>query len=299
MSVLNHPGKANVVADAISHLSMNNVSHVEEGKKEFVCDVHRLTKLGVQLVESNGGAIFVHNGPKSSYVPYVKVNQGHDMILVELKEAMLKKSVEAFFQLEDNFLRYQRVTKMYHDLREIYWWDGMKRDIAEFVDKCPNCQQVKFYHQKPEASYYRRFVEGFSSISSPLTKLNQKTVKFQWSKACDKSFQELKKRLTTTPVLTLPEGTQGFMVYCDACRVGLGCGLMQNGKVIAYASRQLKSRQKSYTDVRRSPLEFEVDDWVYLKVSPMKGGMRFGKKGKLNPRYIGPYRIAKRIGSVA
>ena len=76
------------------------------------------------------------------------------------------------------------------------------------------------------ADYYRRFIEGFSSISSRLTKLTQKTVKFQWSEACEKSFQELKKRLITAPILTLPEGTQGFVVYCDASRVGLGCVLM-------------------------------------------------------------------------
>ena len=94
--------------------------------------------------------------------------------------------------------------------------------------------------------YYRRFVEGFSSISSPLTKLTQKKEKFQWSLDCEKSFQELKDRLTKAPVLTLPEGTNGFVVYCDASRVGLGCVLMQNGKVIAYASRQLKVHEKNY-----------------------------------------------------
>ncbi|WMV08004.1 hypothetical protein MTR67_001389 [Solanum verrucosum] len=74
--------------------------------------------------------------------------------------------------------------------------------------------------------YYRWFVEGFSSISSPLIKSTQKTIKFQWSEACEKGFQELKKRLTTAPVLILPEGTQSFVVYCDASRVGLGCLLM-------------------------------------------------------------------------
>ena len=66
------------------------------------------------------------------------------------------------------------------------------------------------------AGYYRRFVEGFPSISSPLTKLTKKTEKFQWSIDCEKSFQELKDRLTKAPVLTLPEGTYGFVVYCDA-----------------------------------------------------------------------------------
>ena len=60
-----------------------------------------------------------------------------------------------------------------------------------------------------------------------------------------------------------------------------------------------QSRQKSYTNVTRRPLELEVDDWVYLKVSPMKGVTRFGKKGKLSPRYIGSYRISKRVCNVA
>lgn len=60
----------------------------------------------------------------------------------------------------------------------------------------------------------------------------------------------------------------------------------------------MQSRKKSYTDVRIRPLDIEVDDWVYLKVSPMNGIMRFGKKEKLSPRYIGPYRISKRVGNV-
>ena len=82
------------------------------------------------------------------------------------------------------------------------------------------------------AGYYRRFVEGFSSIASPLTKLTLKKVKFQWSDDYEKSFAELKTRLTITPVLTLQEGSDGYVIYCDASRVGLGCVLMQRGKVI-------------------------------------------------------------------
>ncbi|WMV09068.1 hypothetical protein MTR67_002453 [Solanum verrucosum] len=60
-----------------------------------------------------------------------------------------------------------------------------------------------------------------------------------------------------------------------------------------------QSRQKSYADVRRRDLEFEIGDWVYLTISPMKGVMRFGKKGKLSPRYVGPYVILKHVGKVA
>lgn len=96
------------------------------------------------------------------------------------------------------------------------------------------------------AGYYRRFVEKFASIAAPLTKLTQKGAKFQWSDTCERSFQLLKEKLTTAPVLTLPEGPDGYVVYCDASRVGLGCVLMQQGKVIAYASRQLKKHEQNY-----------------------------------------------------
>ncbi|KAH0674488.1 hypothetical protein KY290_024657 [Solanum tuberosum] len=108
-----------------------------------------------------------------------------------------------------------------------------------------------------------RFVEGFSSISSLLTKLTQKTVMFQWFEACEQSFQELKPRLTTAPVLTLPEGTQGFVVYCDTSRVGLGCVLMQNGKVISYASRQLKIHERNYPthDLELDVVVFTLKIW--------------------------------------
>ncbi|WMV37664.1 hypothetical protein MTR67_031049 [Solanum verrucosum] len=78
------------------------------------------------------------------------------------------------------------------------------------------------------AGYYRRFVEGFSLIASLLTALTEKKAKFIWSEACEKSFQESKDRLTSSPLLILPKGTNGFVVYCDASRIGLGCVLMQN-----------------------------------------------------------------------
>jgi len=76
------------------------------------------------------------------------------------------------------------------------------------------------------AGYYRRFIEGFSTIASPLTKLTHKEVKFIWSKECEESFQELKERLTSAPVLALPSGIEGFVVYSNASKRGLGCVLM-------------------------------------------------------------------------
>ncbi|XP_070054354.1 uncharacterized protein [Nicotiana tomentosiformis] len=74
---------------------------------------------------------------------------------------------------------------------------------------------------------------------------------------------------------------------------------MEKVKIIKERLKNAQSRQKSYSDVRRRDLEFKEDDWVFLKVSPMKGIMRFGKKGKLSARYVGPYRVIQRIGQVA
>ena len=113
------------------------------------------------------------------------------------------------------------------------------------------------------AGYYRRFIEGFSKITIPLTALTRKNVKFEWSTACKKSFQELKRKLISAPVLTLPSGIDGFCIYSDASKNGLGCVLMQNGKVIAYASRQLKDYEKNYPthDLELAAVVFALKIW--------------------------------------
>ena len=84
------------------------------------------------------------------------------------------------------------------------------------------------------AGYYRRFIEGFSKISLPLTRLTQKNAKFVWSKVYQNSFEELKKKLVSALVLTTPFGSRGFIIYSDASHQGLGCVLIQHGKVVAY-----------------------------------------------------------------
>lgn len=96
------------------------------------------------------------------------------------------------------------------------------------------------------AGYYQRFVESFLKILGPLTKLTQKYVKFEWSDEYEKSFQEFKNHLVSAIILTLPSGTNRFVVCSDASRKGLGRVLMQHRKVIAYVSRQLKSYEHNY-----------------------------------------------------
>ena len=91
------------------------------------------------------------------------------------------------------------------------------------------------------ARYYHRFIPDFSKIAQPMTKLLQKEVKFDWSPACEEAFQALKTFLTTAPMLVQPDIDRPFDVYCDASKTGLGCVLMRDGCVIAYASRQQKN----------------------------------------------------------
>ncbi|GJT90838.1 putative reverse transcriptase domain-containing protein [Tanacetum coccineum] len=144
------------------------------------------------------------------------------------------------------------------------------------------------------AGYYRMFIENFSKIAKPLTILTQKS---------------------------LPDGLEHFVVYYDASGIGLGCVLMQRGKAevgegqlighelvqettekISQIKDRLKAardRHKSYVEKRRKPLEFSIGDYVLLKVSPWKGVVRFGKKGKLAPRFVGPFEIIEKVGPVA
>jgi hypothetical protein len=96
------------------------------------------------------------------------------------------------------------------------------------------------------AGYYRRFIPGFSKIVKPITGLLKNDTKFYWSSKCNEAFERLKVLLTTAPVLAQPDIGKPFDVYCDASGSGLGCVLMQEGRVIAYASRQLRRYVEHY-----------------------------------------------------
>ncbi|GJX38835.1 reverse transcriptase domain-containing protein [Tanacetum coccineum] len=113
------------------------------------------------------------------------------------------------------------------------------------------------------AGYYRRFIENFSKIAKPLTLLTQKNKTYVWGDKQDEAFQILKEKLCNAPVLALPDGPDDFVVYCDASKQGFGCVLMQRGKVIAYASRQLKKHEKNYTthDLELGAVVFALKIW--------------------------------------
>jgi len=113
------------------------------------------------------------------------------------------------------------------------------------------------------AGYYRRFVEGFSKMVSPLTQLTRKDQSFSWTDECEVCFEDMKRRLTTAPILTIPDMTKTFEVYCDASYQGLGCVLMQDKRPVAYASRQLKVHEKNYltNDLELAVVVFALKTW--------------------------------------
>ncbi|GJZ81057.1 putative reverse transcriptase domain-containing protein [Tanacetum coccineum] len=252
------------------------------------------------------------------------------------------------------------------------------------------------------ASYYRRFIEGFSKIAKPMTKLTQKKVAFEWGDKQEAAFQTLKNKLCSAPILALPQGAENFIVYCDASHKDLECqteaqklenlknedvgGMIRkdipkeklepradgtlclNGRVGCYVMKalgtnldmstvyhpQIDGQSKrtiqtlehmlcacvvdfgngwvrhlplvefSYNNsyhasikaapfealygrkcrspvcwAERKPMEFQDRDRVMLKVTPWKRVVRFGKQGKLNPRYVGPFKVLEKVRSIA
>ncbi|GJW40561.1 putative reverse transcriptase domain-containing protein [Tanacetum coccineum] len=133
------------------------------------------------------------------------------------------------------------------------------------------------------AGYYQRFIEGFSLISKPLTKLTQKNKKYKWGKEEEEAFQTLKQKLCSEPILALPEGSEDFMVYCDASLKGYGAVLMQREKVIAYASRQLK---KELNLRQRRWIELLSDYDCEIRYHPGKANVvadALSRKGREKP----------------
>jgi hypothetical protein len=127
--------------------------------------------------------------------------------------------------------------------------DGISVDpskVQEVMDWKPPTSVHQIRSFLGLAGYYRRFIPDFSKIAKPMTDLLKKGVKFQWTDRCQSAFQQLRQLLTSAPVLAQPDHSKSFDVYCDASGTGLGCVLMQENRVIAYASRALRPHEINY-----------------------------------------------------
>jgi hypothetical protein len=115
------------------------------------------------------------------------------------------------------------------------------------------------------ARHYRRFIPDFSRIAKPMTELLNKGVKFDWSQKCEDAFHALRRHLTTAPVLAQPDNTKSFDVDCDASGTRLGCVLMQDNRVIAYASRALRPHEQNYPthDLELAAVVHALKIWIH------------------------------------
>nr|GFA01480.1 retrotransposon protein, putative, Ty3-gypsy subclass [Tanacetum cinerariifolium] len=191
---------------------------------------------------------------------YSKTREEHEDHLRIMLEILRQKKLYAKFSKCDFWLG--QVAFLGH----IVSADGITMDPAkvEAITKWPRpTTMTKVRSFLGLAGYYRRFVEGFSLLVLPLMKLMQKGEKFVWNEEREKSFEEIKRRLVSSPVLTLPSGTGGYQIYSDQSKKGLGCVLMQHGKVIAYASRQLKPYEENYPthDLELAAVVFALKIW--------------------------------------
>nr|XP_009775350.1 PREDICTED: uncharacterized protein LOC104225279 [Nicotiana sylvestris] len=162
-------------------------------------------------------------------------------------------------------------------LSRLLYSNDVKRNVAEFVASCPNCQQVKVEHQRP----------GGLAKNTDIPMWKWEIINMDFVMA---PFEVLYGRICKSPI--------GWFEIGEAELIGpyLVHQAIDKVKIIKKQLKTDQSRQKSYSDMCSRDLELKKDDWVFLKVSSMKGIMRFGKKGKLSLRYVRPYRIIQRIG---
>ncbi|GJV36490.1 reverse transcriptase domain-containing protein [Tanacetum coccineum] len=159
-----------------------------------------------------------------------------DMVILEF-QSYLDKFVIVFI---DDILMYSK-NKEDHEEHLKILLGLLKKE--KLIGLCPSTTPTEVRQFLGLAGYYRRFIEGFSLIAKPLTKLTQKNKKSKWGEDEEEGFQMLKQKLCSAPILALPEGSEDFVVYCDASIKGCGAVWMQREKVFAYASRQLKKHE--------------------------------------------------------
>ncbi|KAM0001052.1 putative nucleotidyltransferase, Ribonuclease H [Helianthus debilis subsp. tardiflorus] len=191
---------------------------------------------------------------------YSKNKEEHERHLRLILELLRREQLYAKFSKCDFWIR------EVHFLGHVVNEKGIHVDPAK-VDAVKNWAAPKTPSKVRQflglAGYYRRFIKDFSKIAQPLTSLTQKNTTYSWGTKQEEAFQVLKQKLCSAPILSLPEGTEDFVVYCDASIQGLGCVLMQREKVIAYASRQLKIHEKNYTthDLELGAVVFALKIW--------------------------------------
>ncbi|GKD75393.1 putative reverse transcriptase domain-containing protein, partial [Tanacetum coccineum] len=328
-----HPGKANMVADALSRKERVKPRRVRAMAMTIQSGIRGmiLAAQGEAFKQENLLAERLHGLDQQ-----MERREDGSLYFLDHIWVPLVGGVRTIIMDETHKTRYSvhpGADKMYHDLQDMYWWPGMKRDIAIYVSKCLTCSKVKAEHQRPSGLLQQPEIPEWKwdkitmdfITKLPRTKSRHdmiwvivdrltKSAHFLAIRE-DYSTERLARlyideivarhgvpvsiisdrdgRFTSSPVLWAEIG-EGSLIGPELVQETTDKVVLIKEKLKA-----ARDRQKSYADNRRKPLEFEVRDKVLLKVSPWKGVMRFGKKGKLAPRYVGPFEILERIGPVA
>nr|GEU69548.1 hypothetical protein [Tanacetum cinerariifolium] len=261
-----HPRKANVMADALSR------------------------KERINTLRDRALMMTIHNDlPKRIR----KAQEG----------AMKKKNLVMHESHKSKYSIHSGSYKMYQDLKPLYWSLNMKAHIATYVSKCLTCAKVKAKHQKPSGLLQQHEI--------PVWKWERITIDFKTDSMDKLTRLYLKEIVCRHGVLVLiisdrdSHFTSRFWRSLEeALGTNLDMSTAYHPQMNGQSERTIQTlfmpiHQKSYVDKRLKPLEFKVGDMVLLKVSPWKGVVRFGKRWKLSPHYIGPFKILARVGHVA
>ncbi|GKC96585.1 putative reverse transcriptase domain-containing protein [Tanacetum coccineum] len=348
-----HPGKANVVADALSRKERIKPLRV----RALVLTIG--LNLPVQILNAQVEARKEENhGTEDLCGMIKKLEQRTDETLClngrswipcygSLRELIMHESHKSKYSI------HLGSDKMYQDLKKLYWWPNMKAEIATYVSKCLTCAKVKVECQKPSGLLVQPVIpvwkwenitmdfvtklpktpSGQDTIwvivdrltksahflpmkeTDLMEKLTRQYLKEVVSRhrvptdgQSERTIQTLEYMLRAC-VIDFGKALYGRKCRSPICWAEVGDAQLTGPEIVHVTTEkiiQIKKRiqaardtQKSYADRRRKPLEFEVGDKVMLKVSPWKWVIRFGKRGKLNPRYIGPFKILAKVGTLA
>nr|GEZ78330.1 putative reverse transcriptase domain-containing protein [Tanacetum cinerariifolium] len=230
----------------------------DKGSFRMCIDYRELNKLTVMPFKlTNASAVFMDlmNQLYKPYLDKFMIVFIDDILIYSKDEKKHEEHLKAILELLKKEELYAKFSKCEFWIPKVQFLDHVIDSQGIHVDP------TKIEFVKDWAS--PKFIKGFLKIAKPMTKLTQKKVEFEWGDKQEATFQLLKQKLCSVPILALPEGSEDFIVYCDASNKGLGAVLMQREKVISYASRQLKIHEKNYTthDLELGAVVFALKIW--------------------------------------